>query len=172
MIPLPKALKRFLNFFVFFEWAARRSGRGGEGKTTHTGGPFAATPNPSRGADTQRVIRHGWRANVFGGIALRSGLRGLHWRLGSLAFVMCVVASTTYAGSFQTLAYPRDATTNYPIIVRSGFTSVDAAADCCFQGAVSRLRSDVQSAHQRSPHSLAAAAEEGRLKPVVSPLFC
>ena len=28
-------------------------------------------------ADTQRVIRRGWRANTFGGTALRSALRGL-----------------------------------------------------------------------------------------------
>ena len=104
MIPLPKALKRFLNFFVFFEWTARCSGRGGEGKTTHTRGQFAATPNPSRRADTQRVIRHGWRANVFGGIALRSGLRGLHWRLGSLAFVMCVVAHARERGAARKMS--------------------------------------------------------------------
>ena len=28
-------------------------------------------------ADAQRVIRHEWRANTFGGTALRSALRGL-----------------------------------------------------------------------------------------------
>ena len=28
-------------------------------------------------ADTQRVIRHGWRTDLFGGTALRSALRGL-----------------------------------------------------------------------------------------------
>ena len=131
MIPFPKALKRLLNFIVFFEWTARRSGRGGEGKSTDTGRPFAATPNPSRRADTQRVIRHGWRANMFGGTALRSGLRGLT-SIVPLAVVVTTsfcVATPTAASNFETAYRPQ---TRGSLLSLSQCEFSDSSGHCYF----------------------------------------